>query len=252
MRPLVGGDALNNPRKQNSSEPTVTTPLAVLEKPTTFFLASESMLDRSRDDFVGMNSEHNFGVQSLEDTIRGSSPQLCGEEETWDHELPAYGRKRRPIERSKTHVNRTISSESIGRPSRSDSASLLPAYLQQQHQATPSMSQPLTPISFASPTQGSSPPSSPISTSTHSLRPSDEELTDDGASQAVVSSGDEDNSTSPLIHEGAPQLIMPSIKIPSRKPFTEKGKNMGRLKVLLVGKSGMPSYEVSVCPDTGY
>lgn len=36
----------------------------------------------------------------------------------------------------------------------------------------------------------------------------------------------------------APQLVMPSIKMPSRRPFTEEGKNMGRLKVLLAGDSG--------------
>ncbi|CAK7228069.1 hypothetical protein SBRCBS47491_006779 [Sporothrix bragantina] len=37
----------------------------------------------------------------------------------------------------------------------------------------------------------------------------------------------------------APQLIMPSIKMPSRRPFTEAGKNMGRLKVLIAGDSGL-------------
>jgi hypothetical protein len=37
----------------------------------------------------------------------------------------------------------------------------------------------------------------------------------------------------------APQLIMPSIKMPSRRPFTETGKAMGRLKVLIAGDSGV-------------
>ena len=37
----------------------------------------------------------------------------------------------------------------------------------------------------------------------------------------------------------APQLIMPSIKMPSRRPFTPEGKSMGRLKVLLAGASGV-------------
>ncbi|KAK4197425.1 hypothetical protein QBC40DRAFT_232138 [Triangularia verruculosa] len=37
----------------------------------------------------------------------------------------------------------------------------------------------------------------------------------------------------------APQLIMPSIKMPSRRPFTEEGKQMGRLKVLIAGDSGV-------------
>ncbi|KAG7290361.1 hypothetical protein NEMBOFW57_000361 [Staphylotrichum longicolle] len=37
----------------------------------------------------------------------------------------------------------------------------------------------------------------------------------------------------------APQLIMPSIKMPSRRPFTDEGKRMGRLKVLVAGDSGV-------------
>ncbi|KAK1780350.1 Septin-domain-containing protein [Copromyces sp. CBS 386.78] len=37
----------------------------------------------------------------------------------------------------------------------------------------------------------------------------------------------------------APQLIMPSIKMPSRRPFTDQGKSMGRLKVLIAGDSGV-------------
>ncbi|CAK7273698.1 hypothetical protein SEPCBS57363_005784 [Sporothrix epigloea] len=44
---------------------------------------------------------------------------------------------------------------------------------------------------------------------------------------------------SSMIDSGsAPHLVMPSIKMLSRRPFTEEGKNMGRLKVLLAGESG--------------
>lgn len=38
---------------------------------------------------------------------------------------------------------------------------------------------------------------------------------------------------------GAPQLVMPSIEMPTRRRFTETGKNMGRLKILLAGDSGI-------------
>ncbi|CAK7231316.1 hypothetical protein SCUCBS95973_007871 [Sporothrix curviconia] len=56
-----------------------------------------------------------------------------------------------------------------------------------------------------------------------------------GASTAGFSATD-----SLMIDSGsAPQLIMPSIKMPSRRPFTEAGKNMGRLKVLIAGDSGL-------------
>ncbi|KLU83495.1 hypothetical protein MAPG_02555 [Magnaporthiopsis poae ATCC 64411] len=38
---------------------------------------------------------------------------------------------------------------------------------------------------------------------------------------------------------GAPQLVMPSIKMPSRRPFSPEGKAIGRLKVLIAGESGI-------------
>ncbi|KAF2461364.1 hypothetical protein BDY21DRAFT_368610 [Lineolata rhizophorae] len=39
--------------------------------------------------------------------------------------------------------------------------------------------------------------------------------------------------------DGMPQLVMPSIKMPSRRPFTAKGKGMGRLKVMVAGEAGV-------------
>ncbi|KAF5528046.1 Poly(A) polymerase pla1 [Colletotrichum aenigma] len=39
--------------------------------------------------------------------------------------------------------------------------------------------------------------------------------------------------------EGAQQFIMPTISVPSRRPFTEVGKSLGRLKLLVAGKSGL-------------
>jgi hypothetical protein len=63
---------------------------------------------------------------------------------------------------------------------------------------------------------------------------------DDLASQAIVSSGEEDRDIGPEMMDSgsAPQLVMPSIKMPSRRPFTERGKNMGRMKILIAGDSG--------------
>jgi hypothetical protein len=40
------------------------------------------------------------------------------------------------------------------------------------------------------------------------------------------------------LHDSVPQLIMPSIKMPSRRPFTENGKGIGRFKVLVAGATG--------------
>lgn len=52
--------------------------------------------------------------------------------------------------------------------------------------------------------------------------------------------GEPGASCSSMMDSGsAPQLIMPSIKMPSRRPFTDEGKRMGRLKVLIAGDSGV-------------
>lgn len=37
-----------------------------------------------------------------------------------------------------------------------------------------------------------------------------------------------------------PQFIMPTLTMPSRRPFTTRGKNVGRLKILIAGDSGKP------------
>ncbi|CAG8065049.1 unnamed protein product [Penicillium nalgiovense] len=103
------------------------------------------------------------------------------------------------------------------------------------------VSRPLTPLTLGIPDDPSSLPSSPKSTSNQSLRPLDDiSITDETNSQAV-GSGDEDEVPhgSPFLAPGgASQLIMPSIKMPSRRPFTERGKVMGRFKVLLAGAPG--------------
>jgi len=97
-------------------------------------------------------------------------------------------------------------------------------------------SRPFTPLSFGSPA-----PRSMVG-SPESRRGSDvgSYTLDDAESQAIASSSeDEGIEKSAMIDSGsAPQLVMPSIKMPSRRPFTEKGKNMGRLKVMIAGDSG--------------
>lgn len=36
-----------------------------------------------------------------------------------------------------------------------------------------------------------------------------------------------------------PQLIMPSLTVPSRRPFSEVGKSLGKLKIMVAGRTGM-------------
>lgn len=99
---------------------------------------------------------------------------------------------------------------------------------------------PLTPLTLDIHDDPSSLPSSPKSISNQSLRPLDDiSITDEINSQAI-GSGDEEakpDESPRLAPGGASQFIMPSIKMPSRRPFTDRGKAMGRLKVLLAGSS---------------
>jgi hypothetical protein len=96
----------------------------------------------------------------------------------------------------------------------------------------------LTPLLLSS--RHTSAPGSPKSTSTRSLRKSDEEsIADETGSQAIASSGEDEAEAPSTLIDSAPQLIMPSIKMPSRRPFTQRGKGIGRLKVLIAGNQGM-------------
>lgn len=101
---------------------------------------------------------------------------------------------------------------------------------------------------------GSALSSTPRSGSVRSLALSDEDgsVFDDCGSQAIHSSDeDEDiveeepsNETN-QVKAGAepspniPQLVMPSLSMPKRRPFTDKGNNIGNLKVMVMGPSGV-------------
>lgn len=61
-----------------------------------------------------------------------------------------------------------------------------------------------------------------------------------GAGNTGTSIAGEDDLPASMLDSGsAPQLIMPSLQLPSRRPFTDEGKSMGRLKVLIAGDSGV-------------
>lgn len=50
------------------------------------------------------------------------------------------------------------------------------------------------------------------------------------------------------------QLIMPTISVPTRRPFTAEGKSMGRLKVLVAGHTGTagPASQAVMAKETHY
>lgn len=189
----------------------------------------------------------SYGVESLDNTISSLSNDNDDFEErvrkarhNWKKNLG------RPTSRQSEDDLASVESPSLksfGDLSRNAS----PSYQRRPSQAT--ISRPYTPLSFDSPYIHSN-----IS-SAGSRRNSDIGLfMDDAASQAIMSSGEEDGNTgSELIDSGsAPQLVMPSIKMPSRRPFTEKGRNIGRLKVLIAGDSGKPTLAVLLLSLTSH
>lgn len=202
----------------------------------------------------------SFGVQSLEETLNES---VCSEStlsrtdsndnEQGSAESPSRTNMRKRKAGNPVHPRilatgqRIISSE---QPSAQASSAGSPISLR----STESPFQPslrrasnssinlerLTPLRL-SPHPESGMPSTPRSGSMQSLLLSDEEVSvmSDTNSQVLQSSIDEDEEEVSSTQERLPQLVMPSISMPSRRPFTNRGRNMGRLRVMVVGPSGV-------------
>lgn len=239
MRPLPGDDAFQG--RSRSSSDNDATPLATRTQPPqmTYFFTDETSIGDSQAHSPQIQPKpkespksSTYGVESLETTISSLAQDSDDQE---DKVRTARRNWKKNLRQSRPSDDDLASSVSPSSKSSNDeSRNASPAHQRRSSQAT--ISRPFTPLSFGSP----APPS--IMSSPDSRRNSDAgSLMDDNNSQAIISSGEEDREMgSELIDSGsAPQLVMPSIKMPSRRPFTEKGKNMGRLKVLIAGDSGM-------------
>lgn len=237
MRPLPGGDPppSSKPRSPKSTvaDASVGGSGPSNHVPTTFFMRTEEDLQHSMQasqntDPTNRQRESTFGIQSLADTLED-----------------ALGSENRPGDGKRDNVppHTTSSKRNVRRPSHETSRSL-------RKDAESSKSSPPRPlrnmsthclsIPFTPPTADSSAmPSTPTSASLPSLKLSDEDAGSDIASQAMASSGEDDEDT--MLDESAsfPQLVMPSLQMPSRRPFTTKGKAMGKLKVLVAGQASM-------------
>ncbi|KAK4156053.1 hypothetical protein C8A00DRAFT_41430 [Chaetomidium leptoderma] len=237
MRPLTGDDAHGRPR---TSDP---------DGPSTFRLPSAPQMTYSLGD------ESALGSSSQSPPVphrRAKEHRAAPLPESPEHSKP----------RVPSHADFERNKESRGRPSSSkgpldalrheDYDSSRPFSPFPRSTDTPSLSQPLTPVLL-----GASGPASALSSM--SSRRNSLCLSEDlpscppsmrGGDMAVEDDEDEDEeegqdgpgdaSGSSMMDSGsAPQLIMPSIKMPSRRPFTDEGKRMGRLKVLVAGDSGV-------------
>ncbi|KAF2659318.1 hypothetical protein K491DRAFT_712836 [Lophiostoma macrostomum CBS 122681] len=246
MRPSAGGDALPSARqcsrKSSVADQSTAHSGPSSHVPTAFFLRSEEEMEQSLSSSQGTEigsrqRDSSYGVQSLADTLEA-----------------AFGEKSSATDKtidmsSATPENGNMSPVSPAQspakaPSRqTESAKSSPSWRHKRKMSMPSPSAPLTPldIDVPSPLPASALPSTPKSASVHSLKLSDEESgLEDVASQVITSSGEEEDEEAQTgVSSSFPQLVMPSIQMPSRRPFTTKGKAMGKLKVLIAGEAGV-------------
>ena len=251
MRPPVPDLAPPRARKASFEQPPSDDPRIMT--PATFFLARSSAHD---SDDARVSQDSMYGVQSLDEAIHqatvaesgcdtdistGSSIKLspnpandtlplrlhygADDDDDGDDDPESYHEAIESARRKSTLKAFDFDCSSL-QPPPSDSE----------------LSRPLSPLNLSNPDDHppSSLPSSPKSLSSHSIRPLDDISITDEQSQAMVS-GEEDNESPEMPFTGSdsmPQLIMPSLRMPSRRPFTERGKAMGRLKVVLAGASG--------------
>lgn len=229
MRPIVPDAFASYSRKPSLTElsgsPSLTEPQHA-GPPETFFLTRENNMADSPVDVSDTVRDSTYGVQSLEETLNESADPLEMEQAN----EPGESSHVQPSQNDHPALRRM----STIRPAR-------PRALDLSHSPSRPSRTTLSPLVLSSPAEPISFPSSPKSTSTRSLRPSEEISLPDETPE--VASEDEERRPRPQsrsqIDDSIPQLIMPSIRMPSRRPFTERGKVMGRLKVMVAGGPGM-------------
>lgn len=243
MRPPVPDIAPPRARKASFEQP-CTDPRNTI--PATFFLSRSPTHDPNDD--AEASPDSMYGVQSLDEAVHQATVAAS----ECDIDTPADNNNNN-TKLSPNPANDTLPPHDDGHHDDEEDLeveadrrrSALKAFELLNVQPPPSdsasaLSRPLTPLNlnFGTLEDPSSLPSSPKSLSSHSLKPLDDiSITDEQSSQAVVSDEEDQDVPEPGT-DSMPQLIMPSLRMPSRRPFTERGKAMGRLKLLVAGASG--------------
>ncbi|ESZ95099.1 hypothetical protein SBOR_4510 [Sclerotinia borealis F-4128] len=225
MRPLPGDDAYPGRSRSTSINDNDLTPLANRTQPQqmSYFLADERTLDSGEAqpirvplkprDFM---KNSTYGVESIETTINSLSEGSGDEDGKFDRA------------REKFKKNLAEKLQSVGdlrsrspKPSYDISGTTSPT-----RPSTTEASRPYTPMSLYSAAPGS------IISSPDSRGSDSESLNDEISSQAILSGGEDEQNVPAMMDSGsAPQLVMPSIKMPS------------------VGKTSLIKAIVQVCED---
>ncbi|WEW58811.1 hypothetical protein PRK78_004279 [Emydomyces testavorans] len=234
MRPAVPDQLPSHPRKPSTSNRIGSIQCTEsYSEPDSFFLTRNDEMGSSDSSTSSGVRDSMYGVQSLEETMKLSADEShCTASDNHSHGLQDDERPAPPL----LHRMSTVKPAPGG-----DMRSSRPSSLAFGHNQAPEIapSLPVTPLLLASPPMLGSLSGSPKSTSTRSIRRSDEiSIPDEASNHAMESDNEENIGHSATLEGSAPQLVMPSIRMPSRRPFTERGKSLGRLKVMIAGAAG--------------
>ncbi|KAB5570115.1 Septin-domain-containing protein [Coniochaeta sp. 2T2.1] len=258
MRPLPGDDAFARPRRPSDNDLSPLTQQPP-QPQMTYVLADESTVDVALEHASAILQQHRAreprkGLHHREASASSSALSVASSSAAADNDKnvnPREGGRPPPFHYYKNPVEalRHQDDDLLSMSSRPDSP-FCPRTC-----ATPNPSQPMTPLMFSTP--GPMSAMSSVSSRRNSFAGSFSEdlmhsqvLSVDGTTADVATITADREQPQPGIQASsgagdmtdsgsAPQLIMPSIKMPSRRPFTETGKAMGRLKVLIAGDSGV-------------
>ncbi|KAK0630606.1 hypothetical protein B0T17DRAFT_576900 [Bombardia bombarda] len=231
MRPIPGDDAFGRSRASDSDPP------SAFNLPTgpqmTYFLADESTIGsapqqppaaihRSKDN----NLNNTRKTSAAADSTESSRPRRLSH-----HNLDKEGSS----SRGGSNKPPPVQVEPVVK--QDDETILRPVTPPPFRSSAPSnFSMPVTPSLM-----GVSGPASAMSSVSSRRNSFSGSLFDDSSNHAPSLDGEayRELPASMMDSGSAPQLVMPSIKMPSRRPFTDEGKSMGRLKVLIAGDSGL-------------
>ncbi|KAI5795695.1 Septin-domain-containing protein [Geopyxis carbonaria] len=222
MRPN-STDALiqgSSPRPRKLSEPRMSTSTEERDRdpspPMTYFLAGEAQMQASTASVATAtpSSPSNFGVRSLEASVSDAELRRAPS---------AAAKGKAPTVAPLDHDDEEVEDES-------QSSSGDEGLDDLDRQSVTSLQSSMANHDFLSSTSNHSPmpvlsePMTPIREPTPSILGTQKSMQHSGGDQMLGL---------------APQLIMPELSMPSRRPFTEKGKRIPRLKVLIAGDSGI-------------
>ncbi|KAF3770233.1 hypothetical protein M406DRAFT_246793 [Cryphonectria parasitica EP155] len=217
MRPIFGDTPSQRPRPSDNG------------CPTAFFIGDEDAVDaaleQSLSSFVTPRDPRKKQQQGVNSPTE-SGPSSPSKQHTATQDRDA-------------NVSATSSlPDSDDHPEDASLSPDRPVPLQQPALASASTetSRPITPLMLS--LSGAASAISGASSRRNSIAAS---LSEEVASQALSMSAElqpELSSSSMMDSSSASQLVMPSIKMPSRRPFTDEGKRIGRLKILIAGDSG--------------